>query len=72
MKLISLLNIIMIVLTAVVVADIILTIYDTSKTDYTRLIAPLSIWSGLLLIRTIYVSRQKTLEQLESVRVHKG
>jgi hypothetical protein len=72
MKLTSLLNIIIIVLTAIVAADIILTIYDSSKTDYTNLIAPLSIWSGLLLIRTIYVGRQKTLDQLESVRVHKG
>ncbi|MFD2873470.1 hypothetical protein ACFS5N_13375 [Mucilaginibacter ximonensis] len=71
MKVTTLLNIILIVLTAVITADIILTTNAASKVDYTGLIAPVTAWLSLFLIRIIYASRQKTLEQLQSVRVNK-
>lgn len=71
MKVTTLLNITLIVLTAIIAADTILTFNITSKTDYTGLIAPVTAWLSLFLIRIIYVSRQKTLDQLESVRVNK-
>lgn len=71
MKVTTLLNITLIVLTAVMAADIMLTINATNKTDYTGLIAPVTAWLSLFLIRIIYASRQKTLDQLESVRVNK-
>lgn len=75
MKTIALLNITLIVLTAVLVADIMLTIYHPAETDYTRftrLISPITIWLSLFLIRTIYLNRQKTLDQLSSVKINKG
>lgn len=73
MKTITLLNITLIVLTAVLVADIMLTIYHPADTDYTRFtrfIAPVTVWLSLFLIRTIYLNRQKTLDQI-SARIHK-
>jgi|GEM_PF-5176516 len=72
MRIVILLNITLIILTAVVVADILLTVYSPVKTDYTQLIRPISVWLGLFLIRSIHISRQKTLNQLESVRINKA
>jgi|AraplaCL_Cvi_mCL_1032061.scaffolds.fasta_scaffold08370_3 hypothetical protein len=71
MRVTVLLNITLIVLTAVIAADIILTVYNSGETDYTGLIAPVTAWLSLFLIRIIHASRQKTLEQLDSVRVNK-
>lgn len=71
MKVITLLNITLIALTAVTAADIILTIYNSGEPDYTGLIAPATAWLSLFLIRIIYNSRQKTLDQMQSVRVNK-
>jgi len=71
MKVITLLNITLIVLTAVMAADIMLTTYKSGETDYTGLIAPVTAWLSLFLIRIIYVSRQKTLDELQSVKLNK-
>ena len=71
MRAINLLNITLIVLAAIVAADTILTIYNPVKSDYTNLIVPVTVLSALFLIRTIYASRQKTLDQFSSVRVNK-
>lgn len=71
MKVTILLNITLIVLTAVIAADVILTVYNSGETDYTGLIAPVTAWLSLFLIRIIHAGRQKTLEQLGSVRVNK-
>ena len=71
MKVTALLNITIIVLTAIIAADVILTVYNSADTDYTGLIAPVTAWLSLFLIRIIHSSRQKTLEQLDSLRVNK-
>lgn len=71
MKIITLLNITLIILTAVVVADVTLTIYSPVKTDSAHLIAPITILLSVFLIRTIHAARQKTLDQLTSVKLNK-
>lgn len=71
MRINNLLNIALIILTAVVVADVILTIYNPVKTDYTKLIAPATILLSLFLFRTIHINRQKTINQLTSVKINR-
>ncbi|WP_345104512.1 hypothetical protein [Mucilaginibacter panaciglaebae] len=71
MRINILLNIALIVLTAVVVADVILTIYNPVKTDYAKLITPATILLSLFLFRTIHINRQKTINQLTSVKINR-
>ncbi|WP_214072652.1 hypothetical protein [Mucilaginibacter sp. dw_454] len=70
MKILTLLNIVLIIDAVVVLTLVLITVFG-SASDYTKLIVPVTSLISLSLIRTMQVNKQKTLSQLQAVRINK-